>query len=130
MKRSLFVICLIAIFAGGCATTETVKEAKGQGVTRTYNYGYEPVFNAVIAAAKAKDLEVVESEKSSGRLILSHGVTLWSWGERIAVFVKALSADTTEVEIVSKPVMEPLNFPPDWQQILLEQIEIQLRAAK
>lgn len=130
MKRSLFVICLIAIFAGGCATTETVKEAKGQGVTRTYNYGYEPVFDAVIAAAKTKELELVESDKSSGRLVFSHGVTLWSWGERIAVFVKALTTETTEVEIVSKPVMSPLNFPPDWQNILLNQIEVQLQSAK
>jgi hypothetical protein len=130
MKKSLFLVCLIAIFAGGCASTETVKEAKGQGVTRTYQYAYEPVFNAVIAAAKTKELEVVESDKGSGRLVLSHGVTLWSWGERIAVFVKALTTETTEVEIVSKPVLSPLNFPPDWQQILLEQIDVQLRTGK
>ena len=130
MKSSLFVICLIASLACGCASTETVREAKGQGVSRIYQYAYEPVFNAVLAAAKTKELEVVESDKSSGRLVLSHGVTLWSWGERIAVFVKTVTTDTTEVEIVSKPVMSPLNFPPDWQQILLEQIDVQLRTGK
>jgi hypothetical protein len=130
MKNSLFVVCIFAIVAGGCASTETVKEAKGQGASRVYQSAYEPVFNATLAAAKTKELEVVENDKSSGRLILAHGVTLWSWGERIAVFVKPLTAETTEVEIVSKPVMSPLNFPPDWQQILLEQIDVQLRTGK
>lgn len=130
MKIPVFVICVFAILAGGCASTETVKEAKGEGASRIYQYAYEPVFNAAVAAAKTKELEVVESDKGSGRLLLSNGVTLWSWGERIAVFVKALSPQTTEVEIVSKPVLSPLNFPPDWQQILHAQIDNQLRSRK
>lgn len=130
MKVSVFVICVFAILAGGCASTETVMEARGQGVSRIYQYAYEPVFNAALAAAKTKELEVIESDKGSGRLLLSHGVTLLSWGERIAVFVKAVTTQTTEVEIVSKPVLAPLNFPPDWQQILLEQIDVQLRTRK
>jgi hypothetical protein len=114
----------------GCASTETVKEAKGQGVSRAYQYAYEPVYNATLAAAKAKKLEVVENDKTNGRLILSHGVTLWSWGERIAVFVRPMTTNSTEVEIVSKPVLSPLNFPPDWQKILLDQIDVELRAGK
>ena len=66
----------------------------------------------------------------SGRIVLSHGVTLWSRGERIAVFVKPGSGGSTEVEIVSKPVMSPLNFPPDWPQILFKQIDIELQGGK
>ena len=130
MKISIYLITLLAILVGGCASTETVKEAEGEGSSRTYNYAYEPVYNATLAAAKVKELEVVESDKESGRVILSHGITLWSWGERIAVFIKRVGDDTTEVEIISKPVLAPLNFPPDWQQILLEQIAVELRTMK
>jgi hypothetical protein len=130
MKKLLFAVCAFALLAAGCASIDTVKEEKGQGVSRVYQYGYDPVFDAALAAAKAKELEVVESDKGSGRLMLSHGVTLWSWGERIAVFLKPVSAGTTEVEIVSKPVLAPLNFPPDWQRILLDQIDAQLRTKK
>jgi hypothetical protein len=115
---------------GGCASTETVKDAKGQGVTRVYSHAYEAVFNSTIAAAREKKLDIVESDKQGGRLILSNGVTWLSWGERIAVFIKAISPNSTQVEIVSKPVLSPLNFPPDWQQILLDQIESGLRAEK
>lgn len=47
----------IGAFVVGCASTETVKEAKGQGVTRTYGYAYQPVCDATLAAAKTKALE-------------------------------------------------------------------------
>lgn len=114
----------------GCASTETVKEAKGQGVSRIYQYAFEPVYSAALASAKTKSLEVVENDKTNGKLILSHGTTLMSWGERIAVFIKPVTANSTEVEVVSKPVMATLNFPPDWQKILLDQIDVELRAGK
>lgn len=129
MKRSVITF-ILAILLAACASTETVKEAQGQGMSRSYEYAYEPVFNAAIAAAKAKELEVAESDKNSGRLVFSHGVTLWSWGERIAVFIKPESSTTTRVEIVSKAVLAPLNFPPDWQNILLEQIASELKTGK
>jgi len=130
MKGLLLMVLFTAMLAGGCASTETVKEAKGQGVSRVYPYAYEPVFNATLAAAKSKKLEIVESDKTTGLIILSHGVTWLSWGERIAVFIKSVTPASTSVEIVSKPVMSPLNFPPDWQKILLDEIDAQLRTAK
>jgi hypothetical protein len=130
MRVLSFAICLLAMLAGGCASTDTVKEARGQGVTRVYKYPYEPVFDATVAAAKSKELEIVESNKITGQVVLSHGVTLLSWGERIAVFIRIVSPTATEVEIVSKPVVSTLNFPPNWQQILFDQIDVELRARK
>ena len=130
MRRSIPLICLFLAVLAGCASTETVKEARGQGVSRVYEAAYESVYNATLEAAKSRNLEVVESDKATGRLVLSHGVTLWSWGERIAVFIGRRGSTATEVEIVSKPVLSPLNFPPDWQKILLDQIDIELRRKK
>jgi PBP1b-binding outer membrane lipoprotein LpoB len=128
--KHLVMTSVLAILLAGCASTETVKEAQGQGISRTYEYAYEPVFNAAVAAAKAKELEVLENDKNAGRLVFSKGVTLWSWGERIAVFVRPVNSKTTQVEVVSKAVMAPLNFPPDWQNILLEQIASELKTGK
>ena len=128
--KILMTMMLAAALAAGCASTETVKEAQGQGVSRSYPRAYESVYNATLAAAKNKALEVVENDKASGRLVLAHGVTLWSWGERIAIFIKPLGAARTDVEIVSKPVLSPLNFPPDWPRILFDQLDVELGAAK
>lgn len=123
-------LALLPVWMAGCASTETVKEAQGQGVSRTYPAGYDAVYTATLDAAKTKQLELVEADKSTGRLVLSHGITLWSWGERVAVFVKAKGASDTVVEVVSKPVLSPLNFPPDWQKILLDQIDAELKAKR
>ncbi|HXZ53052.1 MAG TPA: hypothetical protein VEH51_13730 [Burkholderiales bacterium] len=129
MRFSALIIPLTVFLLSACASTDTVKEAQGQGVKRSYPYGYDRVYNAVLAAAKAKELEVTENDRAGGRLTLSHGVTALSWGERIAVFISRPSATSTEVEIVSKPVLAPLNFPPDWPKILFDQIDAELRAS-
>lgn len=126
MLIRLIVAFLVGTLLIGCASTETVKEARGEGTSRTYARPYDAVYDATLAAARAKELEVVEADKAKGSLVLSHGVTWWSWGERIAVFIKAAGAAATEVEIVSKPVMAPLNFPPEWDKILLQQIDEEL----
>ncbi len=125
----MLMIGFAVFLMSGCASTETVKESKGLGETRSYPYAYERVYDAALLAAKDKKLDIVENDKSNGRIVLSHGITLLSWGERIAVFVKPVSDSRTSVEIVSKPVLSPLNFPPDWQKILFDQIDLELRPA-
>lgn len=127
MKRRLFLLACMATLMVGCASTETVKQAEGQGTRVIYPHAYEAVFNATLAAAKAKELEVLESDRQTGKLLLSHGVTWLSWGERIAVFIKQAGEGSTAVEIVSKPVMAPLNFPPEWDRILHDQIKLELK---
>ncbi len=124
----MLMIGLAVFLMSGCASTETVKQSKGQGEIRSYPHAYEQVYDATLLAAKDKKLDIVESDKSSGRIVLSHGITLLSWGERIAVFVKPVTDSRTSVEIVSKPVLSPLNFPPDWQKILFDQIDLELRS--
>jgi len=130
VNRLLLLLPVLIFMASGCASTETVKEAQGQGLSRAYQATYESVFQATLDAATARKLELVESDRSSGRIVFSHSVSLWSWGERIAVFVRSTGPATTVVEVVSKPVLSPLNFPPDWQHILLDQIEAELQTKK
>ncbi|MFQ5802142.1 MAG: hypothetical protein ACE5JQ_04500, partial [Candidatus Methylomirabilales bacterium] len=97
---------------------------------KIYNHPYEDVYQATLSAGNKLDLKVVEEDRNEGRIILSHGVTLWSWGERIAIFLTKSTDSSTEVEIVSKPVMAPLNFPPDWVSRLFNEMDQQLIAEK
>jgi hypothetical protein len=133
MKPSIVVIAFLAALLGGCASPKTVQEVKaaqGQGVTRVYPAAPDRVHAAVLAAAKAKGLEVVEDDPAKGQVILSHGTTALSWGEKIAVFLTPSGTNGTQVEVVSKAVMETLNFPPDWPKIMLDQIGAELQQAK
>jgi hypothetical protein len=123
-------MCVYALVLGGCATNQSAEDAQGEGTVATYPYAYDTVFEATLAAAQIKGLELVEADKPKGRVLLTHGITWRSWGEQIAVFLKATAPQATQVEIVSKPVLAPLTFAPDWQQILHEQIETELRARK
>ena len=130
MKTRLLLSALLSVLLLACTSVETVKGAKGEGTRRVYDAPYEQVFNAVIAAAAVKKLDVVERDSAARRIVLSHGVTWMSWGENVAVFLTPVSAKSTEVEIVSKAVMTPLNFPPEWDKILLDQIATELTRAK
>lgn len=129
MRATVVLVSFLAVLLGGCASPQTVKEVKeaqGQGVARVYAAAPGAVHDAVLAAAKARNLEVVEDDRAAGRMVLAHGVTALSWGEKIALFLTPVAPDSTKVEIVSKPVMSTLNFPPDWPKILHEQIAQEL----
>ncbi len=125
MRPSQFVACLVILFLYACATTNAVKEAEGQGVKRTYEASYVAVFDATLAVAKRNELEVVESNRIGGRLVFSHyGLLL---GERIAVFFKPTTVDTTEVEVVSNAMGIGAQ---DWPKILLDGIGEELKRKK
>jgi len=130
MRTSVLLVAFAALLASGCATTQTVKEAKGQGTSRVYRHGYNSVYRATLSAAKEKKLEVAEDDRKAHRLILTQGVSWKGLGEKVAVFITPMTRTRTKVEVVSKPVLAPLNFQPDWQQALLDQIDTELGAKK
>jgi len=135
MRRRAFLLAMAAAAAGagwiaGCATIDSVKDTRGKGLKRTFKHPSEEVFDAVMSAADRKQLEVVSSERGSGTVLLSNGVSLSSLGERIAVFVSRLSDRTTSVEIVARPVIATVTFPPDWPSLLFGEIEEVLAARR
>ncbi|MBM3358510.1 MAG: hypothetical protein FJY54_12380 [Betaproteobacteria bacterium] len=124
MRRLAAILCAAALaLAGGCATVDTVKEAKGQGIKRTFRQPFEIVFQATLTAAAKRKLAVVEQDPASGRILLASGATWTSLGERIAVFVNRAGERATSVEVVSKPRIAMITFPPDWPRLLFGDIE-------
>jgi hypothetical protein len=125
MRKWLCVLCA-AIVIAGCASVETVKDARGQGVKRTFRQPYEAVYEAVLNAAARRKLELIEQDRAAGRVVLSGPASLTSLGERIAVFVTRDNDRSTTVEMVSKPVGGVLTFPPDWPPLLFGDIDQEL----
>ena len=70
---------------------------------------------------------MTSADKNSGQILLSHGLTPWSWGKRVGIFVTKISDSQTQVEIVSKPDRAPLNFPRDWVTRLFDAISVELQ---
>ncbi len=130
MRRLAVLACAALVFGSGCASVESVKEARGQGIKRTFRYPYDPVFQAVLSAAARRRLELVEQDAAAGRVVLSGGASWTSLGERIAVFVTRTGGRSTRVEVVSRPVGGVVTFPPDWPALLFGDIEAELAEAR
>jgi hypothetical protein len=128
MKRLLAVACAALLI--GCASVETVKEAKGMGVKRTFRQPYDIVYQSVLNSATKRKLELIEQNRATGSVVLSSGPSWTSLGERIAVFVSRISGRSTTVEIVSRPVLSGVTLPPDWPALLYGDIEHELAAVR
>ena len=127
MKGILLSVLVLCFFGACSTTTETLLQARGTGEKRTFNADYGSVYTATLSAASKEGLTLTSADKSSGQILLSHGLAPWRWGERVAVFVTKLSDDETQVEVVSKHVMAPLSFPTDWTR-LLDGISVELKS--
>ncbi|GAB7546837.1 hypothetical protein [Cupriavidus sp. CuC1] len=65
MRLTWFIPITFAAIISGCASTESVKESKEESVHKVYQAPYVSVYDATLAATKAKKLELVESDKSA-----------------------------------------------------------------
>jgi hypothetical protein len=109
---------------------ETVKEAKGKGIKRTFRQPYDLVYQSVLNSATKRKLEFIEQNRTTGSVVLSSGASWTSLGERIAVFVSRNGGRSTTVEIVSRPVLSGVTLPPDWPALLYGDIEHELAAVR
>jgi len=128
--RALLAALAGALVLGACASPESVKQAQGQGVKRTFRYSGDAVFQALLTVGTRRKLEFVEQNRAGGVIVFSSGASLTSLGERIAVFITRASDRSTAVEIVSKPVGGAVTFPPDWPGILYGDLEHELAVQK
>ena len=115
---------------GACASAESLKEARGEGVKRTYREAYDAVYSAVLRAAPKRKLEIVSAERQSGVVVLASGPSLGSLGERIGVLLLRLGERATSVEIVVKPIVPTISFTRDWPSLLFGEIEEEMTAQR
>ena len=107
MKINKFGIGLvITIFCMGCATTSTIRHAKGTGKSEVFNYPYGRVFDSAVDAIRDHTMEIIEKDRTSGTIIAKKGISAWSWGERVGVYFYKIDEAHTKVEVISKLVSE------------------------
>ncbi len=68
-------------------------------------------------------LEFVSKDRETGQVIATHGMTLISYGENVAIFVHPEGADATQVEIVSKAAVSTNIFANDWSDDLFDELD-------
>ena len=131
MPRSAFaVIAALASlsFTSGCATLADAQAAKGTGTSREYAAPVDKVWSAIPPVLVELQLPLVSQNRADGTVLAQRGVTPFSYGENVAIFVEPVGgAARTRVEIVNKRAMATNVFAPDWSTEILDKLGEKLR---
>lgn len=121
--RAVVLIGVIGISMTGCATLSSVKASKGSGAWRVYVAPANIVWGKVLEAIAGSGLGVAESNPVEGYLLAETGISAFSWGEKIVVFVDKIDDAHTRVEVVSKKVVTTNIFAYNWEQRILSKLD-------
>jgi hypothetical protein len=117
-----FLLALILILQS-CATLADARKAEGEGVRKVYKVSIDKSWNATLKVLSKLKLDLVTENKMEGYILAQRGITAFSYGENIAIFLKTKNDQETEVEVVSKRAMETNIFAPDWSKDIHEELQ-------
>ena len=121
----IFLTLVIYVFAAlslGCASVDTAKADLGTGVTRTYANSYDIVWDAALKVLPDLGIAVSTADKAANTIAGSKAVSVYSWGERVALRITSEGGNQTRVEVVSKRVAILNITATDWTQDILQRI--------
>jgi len=119
--KNIFMMIVVTTLTG-CTTLHGVTNSKGSGVSQTYKQPYERVWDASLRVVNESELAMVNFDKNKGRIIAESGVSGFSWGEKVAVFVAKENNSTTKVEVVSKRALKTNITAKNWSYEILHRI--------
>lgn len=120
-KLSLVLLALITV--SGCSTLKDSIAAKGSGPFKIYSVSKNEVWPATIDIVNSTDLDLVSESKDSGTILAQRGMTAFSYGENVAIFVEAESEKSCRVEVISKRTLATNITAPDWSDTILERLD-------
>jgi hypothetical protein len=128
IKKSFLLILLTwAFFLQGCSTLADARKAEGEGIKRSFPASFEKTWNASNTALVKLKLEIASENRDKGYILAQRGMTFFSYGENVAIFVRKKNDAETNVEIVSKKSMATNIFAPDWTEDIFKEIGIALK---
>jgi hypothetical protein len=124
------LIVSAAMLNAGCTTLADARAARGSGVSRIYDAPLDTVWKAISTVVKEVGLDLVGDNRQEGYLLAQRGITPFSYGENVAIFVEELGrAPRTKVEVVSKKAMQTNIFAPSWENEILDKLGERLAKA-
>lgn len=131
MKKYCMVSLLllpILLSAGGCATLADARDSRGQGKFRVYDTSFDTVWDTVPKAINELGLRVTSKNRQEGCILAEKGITAFSYGENVAVFVEKVDDERTKVEVVSKKAMGTNIFAWNWEKPILDKLSEMLNS--
>ena len=130
LKKSFAILAAVTTMAlvTGCSTLADSRAAKGTGVAREYAAPIEVVWKTMPAVLADLSLPMVADNRQEGYILAQRGLTAFSHGENVAIFVEAVNGVTkTRVEVVSKKSVATNMFAPDWSKNILDKLDEKLK---
>jgi hypothetical protein len=125
MKTTTLVrlfLSVVLLSAAGCSTLNDARQAKGTGKSHLYNASFDIVWDAATQAVTDMGLQVASKSKEEGYILAQKGMSAFSYGENVAVFVEKADDQQTKVEVVSKKAMATNVFAWNWEKPILDRI--------
>lgn len=124
----VFIALAVTAFMSGCSTLADARSAKGTGSAREYSASVDEVWKAMPTVLAELSLPLVGDNKAEGYILAQRGITAFSYGENVAIFVESVNGVTrTRVEVVSKKSMATNVFAPDWSKEILDKLGERLK---
>ena len=79
------------------------------------------------AVVKATGLDFVSANRQDGSVLARRGVSAFSWGEDVAVFIKKIDDKTTSVEVVSKKMVTGNLAARDWVKPIFRELDVRFK---
>jgi hypothetical protein len=122
MRFTLLALVLLAIPLSGCQTLKDATAARGSGSSRMYDAPFDKVWRVIPKAANDLDLSIAGSYEDEKYILAERGTTMFSWGERVAIFVDSPTESSTSVEVVSKRAVAVNITATNFEKSLLDKI--------
>ena len=119
-------VCMV-LFSTGCSTMADAKAGKGTGTSQTFAAASDRVWQVLPDAVKSTGLDYVSGNKDQGYALAQRGLSLFSYGENVVIFIDKPTTESTKVEVVSKKAMATNIFAPDWARPILDKIAEMLK---
>lgn len=125
MFRKLITATILSatvVFSVGCSTLADARKAEGEGIKKTYQATFNQTWDASLAALSKLNLGVASENQQQGYILAQRGISAFSYGENIALFVKKQTDTSCTVEVVSKKVIATNVFATDWTEDIHREI--------
>ena len=107
----------------GCTSLNTAAKAQGSGEQVTYEATFDEVWAAMPDVIKAAGLQYLSANRDQHMFLAKRGITDWSWGENVAIFVGNIENGKTSVEVVTKRELVTNITAQDWDGPIFIQLD-------
>jgi len=107
----------------GCSTMADAMQGRGTGQSVAYQASFDEIWAALPSAVNAAGLKFVAANRDDRSVLAQRGITAFSYGENVAIFVDPLTGQKQRVEVVSKKAMATNVFAPSWAKPIFAELD-------